>query len=361
MIGSVGGYSDRVLLAGCIFPRKYDPYSSEIVKTDVSALGRQLRAMKCAVEVAVRTLDQNSLPPGIRYRVDEIELVETKGVGPAVFLERSNECVPENEWRLIAEEQQEFLCKLMNATLLIRAGSINQLFDASDEAQPLSVEAFAHAFNQRLRSAVEVLLLDPRNIDPRRIVYFDALAKERPVVTSEPMQVMRGTVSGFRAGKNSFTLERPRGAGSIDVEISKPQDFFARLIVLYLARQPCEMTLGVSILNEGVGRQTTSYTLLAIDSVLEHDWSGTIGMLSAAAEFLSTKSVAQEDWTRRDASNPQHNDMSQAGSNSDSKQQSMHGFGAPQDTGMRLKKRESDPAPARGERATRRRKKWDPF
>ncbi len=360
-LGGLGDYSNRVLLAGCILHREYVPYSHEIVKTDVSVLGRQLRAMKCAVEAAVRTLDHNVLLPGIRYRVDEIELVETKGVGPAVFLERSNECVPECEWRQISEQQQEMLCELMNATLLIRAGSSNRLFGASDETQSTVAEAFANAFNQRLRSAVEVLLLDPRDIDPRRIVFFDAVAKERPVVTSEPMQIMKGTVAGFRAGKNSFVLERPRGKGSIEVEITKPQDFLARLVVLFLARQPCELTLGVSTLHEGTGRQTTSFTLLAVEAVLEHDWSGTLGMLSSAAEFLSTHSVAQEDWARRDASNPQHNDMSQAGGNSGSKQQSMHGFGASQDTGVSLKQRDSDPAPARSERATRRRKKWDPF
>lgn len=358
--GTIGAYGDRVLLTGFILNREYVHFSEEIVKTDLSLVGRQTRIIKSALEAAVRTLGDDALPPGTRYHVDEIELVETKGVGPAIFLERRNEAVSESAWQQLTVQQQESMCTLMKLTLLMRKGMSNQLFAFNDEPQMPGAEPFAKAFNQCCRNAVELVLLDPRNIDPGRIVFLDALAKERPVVTSEPIQVVAGVVTGFRAGKNAFSFEARRGQGSIEIEMSKPADFHARLVVLYLSRQPCLLKVGVCTLHENSGKETVSYTLLGIEAVLENDWEGTMGMLSAAAEFLVSKSVSHDDWVGTDASSKSV-PPSETGGYRNSKQKSVHHLAAAKEAIVSLAQGDADPTAPRGERAPRRRKKWDPF
>lgn len=285
-------------LAGLVAPRFFSLVGLGLAETDLSPAATVASNLTTALQSGLKRVpDDAELPAGCALLVKQVELVETHQVGAAIFLVRLSELLPVANFDAVAKTLQARYQHLIKSALAARGVDRRQLDLGLDAAEDrATVASFAEAFGEKFASAADLQFFDPSTDSKLRLLHIDAIPHARQNASGGSLGTYLGMVVGFKANKTEISFKLAGGGGTIQVEF-RHDLFAAKLLLLYLATQPCEVDIVVTNFQDtGTSAAKTKYTLSQINLALEHDWGPILDACIAAKEFLTRNSVAPAEW-----------------------------------------------------------------
>lgn len=290
---------NRSIVVGLMFSRPVSLFEGSLVETDIALSGRKVKAASQALWASVLVSERHKeLPRGITIDVREIENLKTHEVGAAIVISRLDETIPPEKFLGLVERECAYWAPLIKQTLSRRGSNPKQreLLDTQIAEQP-AYEDISRAFNDNLREAGEVTIVDPASAEQTSITIV-ASAKERPQILGEPTELLRGIVVGFSPNGDAFNFKID-GESLIEIDYM-PQQQESELLLLRYTRASCVIKVGVAgYLHSSSAIVKRKFTLLNIINVLEQDWKGFLTMLDSAANRLQSMSLPPDKWEKK--------------------------------------------------------------